>query len=75
MTNRFVLSGGPGGGKSALLAALAERGYPVVPESARAIIRSRLQSGLAPRPEPAAFAQAIHAALSAIADCRHAMLL
>ena len=59
MTNRFVLSGGPGGGKSALLAALAERGYPVVPESPRAIIRSRLQSGLAPRPEPAAFAQAI----------------
>ena len=59
MTNRFVLSGGPGGGKSALLAALAERGYPVVPESARAIIRSRLQSGLAPRPEPAAFAQTI----------------
>ena len=57
--NRFVLSGGPGGGKSALLAALAERGYPVVHESARAIIRSRLQAGLAPRPEPAAFAQAI----------------
>lgn len=57
--NRFVLSGGPGGGKSALLAALAEGGYPVVPESARAIIRSRLQAGLAPRPEPAAFAQAI----------------
>ncbi|MED5490794.1 MAG: AAA family ATPase [Pseudomonadota bacterium] len=57
--NRFVLSGGPGGGKSALLAALAERGYPVVPESARAIIRSRMQAGLAPRPEPAAFAQAI----------------
>ena len=57
--NRFVLSGGPGGGKSALLAALAERGYPVASESARAIIRSRLQAGLAPRPEPAAFAQAI----------------
>ena len=57
--NRFVLSGGPGGGKSALLAALAERGYPVVSESARAIIRSRRQAGLAPRPEPAAFAQAI----------------
>lgn len=28
VANRFVLSRGPGGGKSALLAALAERGYP-----------------------------------------------
>ena len=51
MTNlRFVITGGPGAGKTTILNALAERGYIYVSESARAIIRERLASGLSPRP-------------------------
>jgi predicted ATPase len=51
MTNlRFVITGGPGAGKTTIVHALAERGYRCVPESARAIIRERLASGLPPRP-------------------------
>ena len=51
MTNlRFVMTGGPGAGKTTVLRALAERGYTHVAESARAIIRERLASGLRPRP-------------------------
>jgi predicted ATPase len=47
---RFVITGGPGAGKTTMLNALAERGYIYVSESARAIIRKRLASGLSPRP-------------------------
>ena len=51
MTNlRFVITGGPGAGKTTILHALAERGYMCAAESARAIIRERLASGLSPRP-------------------------
>jgi predicted ATPase len=51
MTNlRFVITGGPGAGKTTILHALAERGYRYAAESARAIIRERLASGLRPRP-------------------------
>src|SRR5215471_13827129 len=51
MTNlRFVITGGPGAGKTTILNALAERGYRYAAESARAIIRERLASGLRPRP-------------------------
>lgn len=56
MNQKIVLTGGPGGGKTTLLDALAERGYPVVPESARRIIKARLATGLSPRPSPVAFA-------------------
>jgi predicted ATPase len=50
MTNlRFVITGGPGGGKTTTLNALAERGYIYAPDSARAIIRERLACGLSPR--------------------------
>ncbi|CEP37216.1 MULTISPECIES: AAA family ATPase [unclassified Halomonas] len=59
MNHLFVLTGGPGGGKTALLDALAERGYRVVPESARSIIKERLAAELSPRPDPVAFAQDI----------------
>lgn len=59
MDGAFVITGGPGGGKTALLNALAERGYRVAPEAARRIIRARLAQGLPPRPEPAAFAREI----------------
>lgn len=62
MNNRFVVTGGPGGGKTTVLAALAERGYGFAPESARRIIQERLMAGLSPRPEPALFA---HEVLSA----------
>jgi predicted ATPase len=51
MTNlRFVITGGPGAGKTTTLNALAERGYIYAPDSARAIIRRRLAGGLSPRP-------------------------
>jgi len=53
----ILLTGAPGAGKTTLLDALAARGYPVVAESAREIIRSRLAQGLPPRPSPAAFAR------------------
>jgi predicted ATPase len=58
-TLRVVLTGGPGAGKTTLLQALASLGHAVVGETARAIIKSRLAQGLAPRPDPRAFAEAI----------------
>ncbi|WP_370203222.1 AAA family ATPase [Alloalcanivorax venustensis] len=59
MNRRFVVTGGPGGGKSTLLDALAERGYHIAPEAARRLIKERLAAGLAPRPDPVTFARAI----------------
>ena len=59
MNLRFVLSGGPGAGKTTVLAALAVRGHHSVPESARAIIQERLEARLAPRPTPVEFAREI----------------
>lgn len=59
MNHRFVVTGGPGGGKTTILNALAERGYCFVPESARKIIKERLAAGLSPRPSPVSFAQEI----------------
>lgn len=53
---RYVVTGGPGGGKTTLLAALAEHGFQNISESARCIIQRRLALGLPPRPEPVAFA-------------------
>ena len=60
MTNlRFVITGGPGAGKTTVLRALAERGYMYAAESARVIIRERLASGLRPRPPLAQFGHEI----------------
>ena len=59
MNRRFVVTGGPGGGKSTLLDALAERGYRIAPEAARRLIKERLAVGLSPRPDPVSFARAI----------------
>src|SRR5215831_16873090 len=60
MTNlRFVITGGPGAGKTTILNALAARGYMYAAESARAIIRERLASGLSPRPPLAQFGNEI----------------
>ena len=57
--NRFVLSGGPGAGKTTVLSSLEERGFHCLPDVARAIIRTRLDSGLPARPDPVEFARAI----------------
>lgn len=43
--NGFVITGGPGAGKSSLIAALAAAGYATAPESGRAIIQDQLASG------------------------------
>jgi predicted ATPase len=56
---RVIITGGPGVGKTTLLAELAARGYSTVEESARAIIAQRLASGASSRPEPLAFAREI----------------
>lgn len=56
---RIVFAGGPGGGKTTVLHALAQRGHAVVADSARSIIRDRKARGLSPRPAPIEFAQAI----------------
>jgi len=50
MTNlRFVITGGPGAAKTTILYALAERGYICAAESARAIAKECLASGLSAR--------------------------
>ena len=56
---RIVLTGGPGGGKTALLHALGARGHAIVAESARAIIQARKARSLSPRPNPLEFAQEV----------------
>jgi predicted ATPase len=52
----IIITGGPGAGKTTLLREIERLGYRTVAESARAVIAERLACGLAPRPEPAAFA-------------------
>ncbi|MDX1437623.1 MAG: AAA family ATPase [Anaerolineales bacterium] len=56
---RFVLTGGPGGGKTSLLEALARRGYRGVPDTAREIIKARKAVGQSPRPDPKVFARMV----------------
>jgi predicted ATPase len=41
----FVLTGGPGAGKSSVLAALAAQGYATAPEAGRRIIREQVSIG------------------------------
>lgn len=57
--NFYVITGGPGAGKTSLLESLASKGYHYIPETARQIIKERLAKGLTPRPDPRTFAQAI----------------
>jgi predicted ATPase len=59
--NFYVISGGPGGGKTSLLECLASKGYPYIPETAREIIKERHSQGLSPRPGPKNFAEQIFA--------------
>lgn len=57
MNNRFILSGGPGTGKTTTADELRRRGCFCAPDVARRIIRERLEKGLSPRPEPKQFAE------------------
>ena len=52
-----IVTGGPGVGKTTLVAQLAEMGYATVDESARAIIAERLARGASRRPDVVTFAQ------------------
>ncbi len=56
LNNRFVLTGGPGAGKTTAIKELGARGYRCVPEVARAIIKARIEAGQGPRPDPKDFA-------------------
>src|SRR5690606_41580800 len=42
--NLFIITGGPGAGKTALLNALSSDGFRIVPEAARAIIREQMET-------------------------------
>ena len=55
----FVISGGPGSGKSSLIAALAAQGIATMPETGRAIIREQVAAGgnALPWADRAAFAE------------------
>jgi len=55
--NFYVLTGGPGAGKTSLLNFLHKMGFSFIPETAREIIKLRLARGLSPRPDPAEFAR------------------
>lgn len=44
---RYVLTGAPGAGKTALVDVLSERGYPVVAEAATDVILQRQARGVA----------------------------
>ena len=55
---RIVLTGGPGAGKTTLLDELARRGFPIVPEAARAVLRQAGGLDLRAK-DPDGFAEAI----------------
>lgn len=44
-SNFFIITGGPGAGKTTLIEALAARGYPTVEEAGRRIIREQKSTG------------------------------
>lgn len=68
--NFFVLTGGPGVGKTTLLHALRSRGEICVEESARAVIREQVETGGAAVPwiDPDAFAHTTAARDIAVFD-------
>ncbi|MGI8923747.1 MAG: AAA family ATPase [Fimbriimonadales bacterium] len=59
---RFILTGGPGSGKTTALHLLESNGFTCVPEVARRVIQERINNGLSPRPSEVEFAQEILAA-------------
>jgi predicted ATPase len=60
----YVVTGGPGAGKTSLIDALAAAGYSTFPESGRAIIREQISTGgrALPWDDREAFAQAMETA-------------
>tara|TARA_R110002072_G_scaffold20841_11_gene75272 strand:+ start:389 stop:913 length:525 start_codon:yes stop_codon:yes gene_type:complete len=59
MSQRIVLTGGPGAGKTTVLDILQTKGFAVGVDAARSIIQERKAAGLSPRPEPLLFAEQI----------------
>lgn len=59
---RFILTGGPGAGKTSVLRILEGKGFLCMPDVARKVIQQRLAQGLSPRPSPEEFAAQILAA-------------
>jgi predicted ATPase len=59
---RFLLTGGPGSGKTTTIEELRALGHRTTPDVARALIQERRKEGLAPRPDPATFGREILAA-------------
>ena len=59
MNQRYILTGGPGAGKTTVLELLRIKGFTCKPDVAREIIKERLSKGLSPRPAPAQFVQEI----------------
>jgi predicted ATPase len=59
---RFLLTGGPGSGKTTTLEALRVLGHRTIPDVARTLIQERTKQGLPPRPDPATFGREILAA-------------
>jgi predicted ATPase len=53
--NFFIITGGPGGGKTSVLQCLLSQGFNYIEETARQIIKERLLNRLSPRPEPKVF--------------------
>lgn len=45
LNQRYIITGGPGVGKTTLLQALVAKGFPCVPESARDVINEQLKQG------------------------------
>lgn len=64
-----VFTGGPGAGKTTVLAELARMGHATMPDAAREIIAERRRRGWPPRPDAATFASDVLAReLAAHAD-------
>ena len=57
--NKYIFTGGPGAGKTTVLDTLKLRGFRSIIDVAREIIKTRLASGVNPRPEPSQFARDI----------------
>ena len=56
---RYILTGGPGAGKTATLDILSQRGFACVPEVARTLINDRISAGLSARPSQSEFGEEI----------------